>query len=1144
MAKASAARVFFDVVGSLQAHSLIRDAQDVATVQKAIFLDSVLNITEQFDLAAQAIHDLAQMATDAFYEYDMQLVRVKKFYNDAAGEVEKFAARSVELGEAFAFSGEQALAASSRTAQLKGILESQLAIIEATRAGLLMSAVGEMETELGMNRFIALAQQTGFLYGNLTKAQYDLMDAESQANIIRGNSLRVLDQLNTIENSSVATMEDITFVLNQFASQADIAGESIGDMAAMSALLLETGEEVSRAGTGLRMIYQRIGNENSEAVRTLQQLMGGVDASVITQMKLSDILKEIAPAYETMTAEQKRSLAVNIAGSRHYVKFLKLMENSERLTELQTAALEGQYTALEEFGAKAESAAFRQQQLDAAVKNVSASIGENLADAFMQADRSLLMLLSGVDDLMDKSGMFETLVSGAVGVTEVYRTLLRPITETGATVLNTVIAFKTLQGVRRAMTADAKIEQRSRAEQIALTRYLTSAQKDLTLSTTELRYTNRFFYRDVQRLNDAQRMFYHEAMKAGQALEFLQADYMALDKAFTSGHGFVFLNGNLVQVSSSMENVRTRIRATEGEIEMATLAFNNIGQKLHVYNQLMLTAGRSVQNFNVLQGQGIKGMQQRVQAQQVFNETLQQFNSMRNDEYLITVPLTAAQEELAVARIKSLRLTQAHNDEMLGNINSAILLAQVEGKEVPEALIEQQQAIQANRAALEGRIDTLEQGLFASRQTRAAIQAESSTIQQSATVTRMGALKTVAANTKKAMSYQKVSNAMLPMTMLVPMLFEGEEQMAVMMALTTASMLAQIPALTALNAKKAEGAALSTAASGGLNLLAAAVISAGVAFAAVKFNVFKDPLDDLTALNEGIGTLESNIAGIMSREGAVLPGVVEESYGDLAGNSNALSQASVDLQNRLNALNSAMDGVGGNKALQNSLQQEIDATQQAINNINDLTSAIVRNARIKNGLAEEEFNMTTGFYMKSRAIRTLQYGEQQRLADDEKSHLLGRLEYQKDFYIEYTNMEGEFVREEFEKKKDFENRKAELEQAFSKESLSRQQSFIEQVLTGNEGANADIIASDAALYDTLLGQANDFANAREELFFGQRANFTGALFKQVSQGGVENLLYKTEIVQTNIFNGMTLPEMVREVAGGVVTELRNQGVNV
>ena len=239
MAKSGAARVYFDVIGRFSADRILGDTQTAATIQKAILIDTLGGINDSFmETTNQILMGVASM-TDAFFEFEQQFVRVRKFYNsESVDEVNRFAEAAVKMGEGFAFTGAEALAASARTAQLKGVLGQQEAVIEAARAGLLMAQIGEMETEEGMNRFIQLAQQTQFLYGGMTKAQYDALDAAKQANVVRESSIHTLNQLNTIENSSVATMEDITFVLNQFASQANIAGESIGEMAAMSALLL------------------------------------------------------------------------------------------------------------------------------------------------------------------------------------------------------------------------------------------------------------------------------------------------------------------------------------------------------------------------------------------------------------------------------------------------------------------------------------------------------------------------------------------------------------------------------------------------------------------------------------------------------------------------------------------------------------------------------------------------------------------------------------------------------------------------------------------------------------------------------------------------------------------------------------------
>jgi len=79
---------------------------------------------------------------------------------------------------------------------------------------------------------------------------------------------------------------------------------------------------------------------------------------------------------------------------------------------------------------------------------------------------------------------------------------------------------------------------------------------------------------------------------------------------------------------------------------------------------------------------------------------------------------------------------------------------------------------------------------------------------------------------------------------------------------------------------------------------------------------------------------------------------------------------------------------------------------------------------------------------------------------------------------------------------------------------------------------------------TALDALNEFDNKREELFFGNQAQFQGAIYRQITQGGVESLLHRVEIMQTNVFNGVTLDEAIERVSEGVITSLRGQGVPV
>ncbi len=70
-------------------------------------------------------------------------------------------------------------------------------------------------------------------------------------------------------------------------------------------------------------------------------------------------------------------------------------------------------------------------------------------------------------------------------------------------------------------------------------------------------------------------------------------------------------------------------------------------------------------------------------------------------------------------------------------------------------------------------------------------------------------------------------------------------------------------------------------------------------------------------------------------------------------------------------------------------------------------------------------------------------------------------------------------------------------------------------------------------------QLEEFANRREELFFGFKADqVTGDLVKQVQQGGVENFIAHTEIIMRNEFNGMTTDEAAQEI----ITQIENHGV--
>lgn len=1158
MARAGAARVFFDIVGTFQANKLIKDTKTAATVQQAILADAAANIADGFDEMAQAVLESVAEITDAFFAYETQLIRVRKFYGGLTGEADRFAESARNLGIQFGFTGEQALAASTRTSQLKNVLKSQEAIIEATRGGLLMAAVGEMETEMGMNRLIALAQQTGFMMGNLTKAQYDQLGAEQQANLVRGNTLRVLDQLNTVENTSVATMEDITFVLNQFASQANIAGESIGEMAAMSALLLETGEEVSRAGTGLRMIYQRIGNENTQAVKELQKLMGGVEASTVTQMKLSDIIKEIGPAYASMSAEQKRNLAVSIAGSRHYVKFLKLMENQPRLLELQEEAYLGTHDAIGEFSNRAESAVFDMEQLNAAITNLQVDLGENLTDAYYKATSyqhdfyEMVLKLSNTDLGLNT-------MENVIQFSGIYQNLARPFADVGFQVFNMIIAFKTLGAVQKMMSMEAHNQKNAYMAQANTIAFVNATQNAYSANhkvlSQQMATSNTGFSASIQTMRTqlaglriARKENIATSYSQHAALDGLVASYNRGTNALgmyrietdAMGRGQLFTEG-------SIKSLGLAITANDAKFHGISNTINSVGANLGVFTRINATSATGLQTYNALQTQGVAGLKMRNDAMVDAIAQRREEHALMQQEFGMIVPLTAAEKRQHQMQLMANNGYINENRIKIGLIRSDIIRMKLAGETIPQALLTEVAALETHNSAMMEHNILVEQSIIATEQAEQSLKEKAMQEERDAMSTMQGVkadMQAVWSNKSLAGAMKGVNSAMMPIAMLLPFIVDSEKQMsAIITAMVIPALFRKITALKLENAEKGKNVVLTGMMTSGLSLLgAAAAMAAGFllvdAFIS-KTGFMSGPLDNLTEFNEGLNTMESRLADIMSSDEAILPGIVDASMQDIKHDEKLLTDSLKTIRDKAEEYRQGMSALDEDSILYGDMGKSLEAAENAEA---DILGVLDSKRRLANINATLDNDLFLGAEMNT-------YNERM-FAGLDFTHMFpggGKvgIEYDKERYnVTHADLTGKVYHEQFKDEQDALDRLAELNEIYDKDALNAQKNYLDLMFAQQEQANADAEQQLIAANETAIGEMFGFANAREELFFGQRQNFTGALYKQVSQGGIENLLHKTEIIQTNVFNGMTLPEMVSQVADGVRAELRTSGIGV
>lgn len=425
MTRIGASQAFFNIVAQFNAEKLIKDTNSLNTVMKAVALDTfeailkpVADLGQMLDGAIDAVRDLGMEMGDATVEFE-------KFYG-GAGDLELVKDELIEIGEAYAMVGTEALAAGSRAAQVANLIGRQNVDLLVEQAAIL-AEISDLTLEEAQRGMIKLNQQAGILYGERTRQEIMSLSVGEQRLILTENSARALDTLNTIANRSVALEGDLVKTMTNFAAAAHLAGDSFEFMAASSAVLLEAGEEQGTAGRALRMIYARLGGDINGA-RTELEGMGFQLTESNGQMKtMQKVLEDLhTKGWGELNPAVKQNIAQTVAGNRHYVRFIKLMENYERVVSLTADGMEGLDSATKQ-AKKAMSSNVRQLQMaEAAVDNAKAAIGEGLTPMMIgaaEAERDFLqateMLTDGMGGAGKMIGRFNTVMKVTGGFIKV-----------------------------------------------------------------------------------------------------------------------------------------------------------------------------------------------------------------------------------------------------------------------------------------------------------------------------------------------------------------------------------------------------------------------------------------------------------------------------------------------------------------------------------------------------------------------------------------------------------------------------------------------------------------------------------------------------------------------------------------------------
>ena len=377
MTRIGASQVFFNIVAQFNAEKLIKDYRSINTVMKAVSLDTFEAILKPVEGLGQAINQITDELGPLQEALGLAAVEFEKFFGSTPA-MEAMRDSVMDLGQEFAQTGVEALAAGSRAAQVANLVgRGNVEVL--TKLAYTLAEISDLNAEEAQRGIIQLHQQTGMLFGELNQASFQRLSLQEQQNVLVEEGAKALDALNTIANRSVALEGDLVRVMGTFAAQGELVGDSFEFMAAASATLLEAGEEQGTAGRALRMMYARLGGDISGARTQIEKMGFELTDSEGNMLNMQAVLTELSEkGWAGFTGAQKQNIAQTVAGNRHYVRFIKLMENYERTMQLATDGAMGFDSALGQANRALSQEVNLLKKAQVENENLRAKIGEGL----------------------------------------------------------------------------------------------------------------------------------------------------------------------------------------------------------------------------------------------------------------------------------------------------------------------------------------------------------------------------------------------------------------------------------------------------------------------------------------------------------------------------------------------------------------------------------------------------------------------------------------------------------------------------------------------------------------------------------------------------------------------------------------------
>ena len=228
------------------------------------------------------------------------------------------------------------------------------------------------------------------------------------------DAMLVSDKFAAVAASSATDYNELAVALSKVASQANLAGMSIDYTTALLAKGLETTREAPETmGTALKTIIARMREmsdfgetlEGDTDVNNVERQLAYVDIALKNTngelRSTEDVLDELGRKWNTLSTNQQAAIAKALAGTRQQSRLIAMMDDYDRVIELQQISLRSA-------GATSAQAATYLEGLEASINKINVAV-EKLVSTLSNSEwiqgivNAIGSLLEGINSILNNS---------------------------------------------------------------------------------------------------------------------------------------------------------------------------------------------------------------------------------------------------------------------------------------------------------------------------------------------------------------------------------------------------------------------------------------------------------------------------------------------------------------------------------------------------------------------------------------------------------------------------------------------------------------------------------------------------------------------------------------------------------------------